>query len=168
MCDSHRNEVNSRLAASCQSACSACCKKGKIFLPDGQHDAILKWLEANAPEEMAEFESRCERFNAFYLYDQRSACQFLDGSDLCRLHTEGVKPRECFWWPLHVYTGGSTPFEIRVSTACCGGHAHLNPHSPYVDTVEAEARQLGGEILTSFRKVYPGSYSGIPLRGFHA
>lgn len=158
--------MNDSLASACQKTCSSCCKKGKIFLPFAQYDSICEWGDKHSPAEMEEFRARSERFEDFYLYDQKDRCQFLDPSDLCRLHNRGVKPRECFWWPLHVYVGESSTMEIRASTSCCDAYKLLNENSPYVDEVQAEAEGLGSSMIEKFRSVYPGSYSGIPLRNF--
>jgi len=160
-------KINLKLAEACQSTCSSCCKKGKIFLPDDQYQAIRNWVIQNSPAELEEFESRSQKHDGFYLYDQQEICQFLDQTDLCRLHTQGVKPRECFWWPLHVYTGEKQEnLEIRASTSCCTAYQHLPSDSPYVDVVEEESKRLGDDLIRKFRKVYPGSYSGILLRSF--
>jgi len=158
------SKINEQLAASCQATCSSCCKKGKIFLPDQQYQAILEWLLNHSPQEIGEFEARSEKFDGFYLYDQQDSCQFLDQADLCRLHTHGVKPRECFWWPLHIYTTENTDLDIRASTSCCEAYKHLGADSAYVDAVESEVEQLGVDLVRKFRAVYPGSYSGISLR----
>jgi hypothetical protein len=162
------NQINNNLASACQATCSSCCKKGKIFLPDQQFQAIRHWVLENSPSELGEFDARSEKFDGFYLYDQQDICQFLDKEDLCRLHTEGVKPRECFWWPLHVYKGEKENLEIRASTSCCTAFQHLPGDSPYVDVVEEESRQLGDSLIRKFRDVYPGSYSGVSLRTFSA
>ena len=158
------NEINGRLATACQATCSSCCKKGKIFLPDGEHQKILDWIKEHAPADLEEFESRCEKHNGFHLYDQQNACQFLNASDLCRLHNQGVKPRECFWWPLHVYTTETETLDIRVSTSCCDAYKNISADSAYVDAVESEVEQLGAALIRDFRSVYPGSYSGVSLR----
>jgi|GEM_PF-1066228 len=158
--------VNHLLASACQATCSSCCKKGKIFLPEEQYNLIKDWAEKSSPDELDEFKNRSERFDGFFLYDQRDRCQFLDGENLCRLHNEGVKPRECFWWPLHVYTQDEGKFEVRASTSCCSAFKHLNQESPYVSEVQAESEAIGAIIIKKFREVYPGSYSGIPLRTF--
>lgn len=155
---------NDRLASACQATCSSCCKKGKIFLPEDQYQAIRSWVATNSPGELQQFESRTEAFDGFRLYDQQDICQFLDRQDLCRLHNQGVKPRECFWWPLHVYTTGSEGLEIRVSNSCCEGYKHITPDSPYVEGVIDEVKALGAELIGKFRDVYPGSYAGIALR----
>lgn len=157
-------DFNDRLASACQATCSSCCKKGKIFLPEVQYQAIRKWVATNSPGELDEFESRTEAFDGFRLYDQMDICQFLDKQNLCRLHNHGVKPRECFWWPLHVYTTESSDLEIRVSSSCCDGYLHIQPDTPYVDGVIDEVKVLGSELIRNFRGVYPGSYSGIALR----
>jgi hypothetical protein len=162
------NQINEKLAQACQATCSSCCKKGKIFLPDAQYLAIRDWVQKNSPGEIEEFESRSEKFDGFYLYDQQDICQFLDERDLCRLHTQGVKPRECFWWPLHVYTGEGDNLDIRVSTSCCTAYQNLSADSPYVDSIERESKQLGDSLIRRFRNVYPGSYSGISLKTFNA
>lgn len=158
--------INDKLAQACQATCSSCCKKGKIFLPDAEYQAISDWVRENSPGELEEFEKRSEKFDGFYLYDQQECCQFLDGANLCRLHTQGVKPRECFWWPLHVYAGEKGELDIRVSTSCCLAYQHIDAESPAVDALEAESRKLGGALIERFRAEYPGSYSGVSLRKF--
>jgi hypothetical protein len=158
------NDINDRLAKACQATCSSCCKKGKIFLPKAEYNAIRNWVTSNSPSELDEFDSRIEEHGSFNLYDQRDSCQFLDKDDLCRLHSEGVKPRECFWWPLHIYTADSGELDIRVSTSCCDAYKLISKDSPYVDSLEGEVRNLGSQIIRDFRAVYPGSYSGVSLR----
>jgi len=157
-------DFNNILASSCQATCSSCCKKGKIFLPEDQFQSIKTWLAQNSPAELAEFESRTEEFEGFRLYDQKDICQFLDAQNLCRLHNQGVKPRECFWWPLHIYTADCEGLEVRVSNSCCDAYKHITSNSSYVDEVVEEARNIGDDIIRRFRGVYPGSYSGITLR----
>jgi hypothetical protein len=158
------NASNDLLAAECQKACSACCKKGKIFIPAAEHAAIKRWLAKNSPGDLKEFSMRSDERGSFFLYDQKDRCQFLDASELCRLHREGIKPRECFWWPLHAYVGDSQTVEIRVSTSCCPAYLQINDASPCLDSVEADIRTLGFDIVHEFRQIYPGSYSGVLLR----
>ena len=161
---SETEKINEQLALACQATCSSCCKKGKIFLPNGEYEKILEWITENSPDDVAEFQARSEKYDGFHLYDQKSRCQFLDVKDLCRLHTWGVKPRECFWWPLHIYTTESNNLDIRVSTSCCSAYQHIGPLSPYVDAVQAEVEDLGAALIRRFRVAYPGSYSGNSLR----
>jgi hypothetical protein len=156
--------TNDSLASACQKTCSSCCKKGKIFLPNAQHGAICEWLGNNLPDEAEEFRSRCEDFNEFFLYDQKDRCQFLDNQNLCRLHDAGVKPRECFWWPLHVYVNDDRCLEIRASTSCCEAFKLLNRDSVFVTEVQTEMEVLGAPMIERFRSAYPGSYSGMTLR----
>ena len=139
------------LAEACQAKCSHCCKKGKIFLPEKEYLKILNWLEKNSPLDIEEFNARNHKFDGFYLYDQQNICQFLNAANLCRLHIHGVKPRECFWWPLHIYCAEADGFEIRVSTSCCEGYKHVTKESSEVLTLQAEVSSLGGELIKNRR-----------------
>ena len=161
-------QINEQLAVACQATCSSCCKKGKIFLPDDEYQKLWNWISENSPGDLNEFQSRSEKHDGFHLYDQKDSCQFLDQKDLCRLHTQGVKPRECFWWPLHIYTTDTEDLDIRVSTSCCNAYKHISADSAYVDAVEAEVGKMGVELIGKFRAVYPGSYSGVSLRRLKA
>ena len=158
--------LNKPLASACQAACSSCCCKGKIFLPSAEYDRLRVWVRENAVSDLEEFDSRSECLDGFYLYDQKTRCQFLDARNLCRLHDKGVKPTECFWWPLHIYTGADDSLEIRVSTSCCDAYKSIPPESPLVASLKKEALQLGRELLKKFRDVYSGSYNGRLLERF--
>jgi Fe-S-cluster containining protein len=185
--NSPTSTVNLKLAEACQLTCGSCCKKGKIFLPEDQYQGIVDWVKKNSPSDLEEFESRLEQHDGFKLYDQKTGCQFLNKEDLCRLHADGVKPKECFWWPLHVYLDSSASdtatesnssdkeggdgsedvaLEIRAATVCCDAYKYLPPDSPYVAEVEEQARKIGGGLIKKFRKVFPGTYHGIVLRKF--
>lgn len=156
---------NQKLAGACQAKCAACCRKGKIFLPENEFQAIKQWAaKASTPAEISEFEGRTEAFDGFRLYDQKDSCQFLDRNNLCRLHTQGVKPTECFWWPFHVYTAATGALEIRLSTSCCDGYKFFTPGLPFLDIVESQARAIGFAAIRKFRNKYPGSYDSKTVR----
>jgi Fe-S-cluster containining protein len=152
------NDFNSELAKSCQACQASCCRKGSVFLPTKEYTNIVDWLGKNSPDELGEFQSRSIKYADFYLYDQREACQFLDDRNLCRLHLEGVKPTECFWWPFHVYVDEANRLEIRLSTSCCDGYKHFRPNLPFISIIEEQARKFGADLIRAFRKVYKGSY----------
>lgn len=160
------NLINEQLANACQSACSACCCKGLLFLPDEEYEEICSWLGKNSPGELKSFVSRSKKYSGFYLYDQKDRCQFLDSNNLCRLHKDKVKPSECYWWPLHVYTNPKGSFEIRVSTSCCEGYKHLNSKSTILNEIQKASMNFGPEIIRNFRNVYRGSYKNKLLRSF--
>ena len=48
-------------------------KKGKIFLPDAEYQAISDWVRENSPGELEEFKKRSEKFDGFYLMTSKSA-----------------------------------------------------------------------------------------------
>lgn len=156
-------EINSQLAASCQACAAACCRKGQLFLPDDEYEAIRSHLLRHNPGELGEFERRCTRYERFRLYDQQEKCQFLDEANLCRLHTQGVKPSECFWWPFHVYVAGDGMPEIRLSTSCCEGFKAVSDPQPFTNAIEQQAREMGYDLLREFRRVYAGSYDTTPV-----
>jgi Fe-S-cluster containining protein len=160
------DEFNGRLARSCQAAGAACCKKGKLFLPLAEYRGIVDWMREHSPAEGAGFESRCVHHDAegFVLYDQEQACQFLTPDDLCRLHTQGVKPSECFWWPLHVYVTPEDGLEIRVSTSCCEAYKNTAGLARYADEIADKVPEIGEETLRAFRRSYGGSYATLPVR----
>jgi len=128
-----------------------------IFLPENQYQALRQWVVERAPTDLAELEARTQVYDNFRLYDQKERCQFLDEQARCRLHTEGVKPGECFWWPFHVFIAPEGDLEIRMSTTCCTGYQHYTPGLPFLDLVEAHAKLIGYDRLRAFRAVYPGS-----------
>jgi len=98
------------------------------------------------------------------LFDQEDSCMFLDENNLCRLHNDGVKPKECFVWPLHVYLGNLGNPEIRVSTTCCEGYKFVSQESPSVRACEDYADEIGHDRLSRFREVYGGSYGNTLLK----
>lgn len=159
------DQFNDKLAAACQACAAACCKKGKIFLPPQESAAIEAWIQRNNPAELAEFQMRQTAHDGFSLYDQQECCQFLDERNLCRLHTDGVKPAECFWWPFHVYATEDQSLEVRLSTSCCDGYRYLSPATshPFIEKIIAQARQIGLGLIRRFRRVYAGSYEAIPV-----
>lgn len=159
------------LAHACQAANSACCCKGRIFLPDNETEAIRGWLKARPEVEQANFE-RCldDDHDGFALLDQENRCQFLDDRNLCRLHNEGVKPSECFWWPMHVYVNRQDQLEVRVSETCCEAFNCLNGGQSnegaelQVEKLAARVREIGPDVVRRFRKAYQGSYENRPVR----
>ncbi len=158
--------LNGPLASACQAACAACCCKGKIFLPDAEYERIHEWIQENSVGDLEEFNLRSEALDGFHLYNQKDRCQFLDKQNLCRLHDKGIKPRECFWWPLHIYKGEDVGLEIRVSTSCCDAHNVISPSSPLVSSLKNEADHLGRELIRRFRDAYSGSYDGKLIERF--
>jgi hypothetical protein len=152
------NDFNTELAKSCQACQASCCRKGLLFLPTQEYRNIVNWLENKSPGELNEFQGRAVEHEGFYLYDQREVCQFLDDQNLCRLHLQGVKPTECFWWPFHVYVNDANSLEIRLSTSCCDGYKHFRPNLPFISIIEEQARKFGADLIRAFRSVYKGSY----------
>jgi hypothetical protein len=168
--DTLDSSFNKCLAKSCMANASSCCCKGQIFLPSNEVEAIREWLRTRSEAEQAEFE-RCldENHDGFALFDQETRCQFLDAANLCRLHNEGVKPTECYWWPLHVYDNERQQLEIRISESCCGAHHCLDgsraeESEAELDKIEARARTIGLDVIRRFREAYRGSYSSRKLR----
>ena len=152
-----QTDFNLKLAAACRTQCAACCRRGVIFLPESEYQALRQWVVNNAPADLPALEARTKQFDEFRLYDQKDRCQFLDERNDCRLHAEGVKPGECFWWPFHVFIAADGGLEIRMSTTCCEGFRHYTPGLPFLDQVEAQARAIGYARLRAFRAVFPGS-----------
>ena len=145
-------ENNALLATACREASTWCCKDGYIFLPRSEYQAILDHL-ADKPKALAEFQSRTLDHGDFLLYDQKTRCQFLEANDMCGLFAHGVRPTECFWWPAHVYLASDGGLEIRVSE-CCSGCRHIGQRSPFLQTVEDQARKIGLPLLHKFRQVH--------------
>jgi hypothetical protein len=153
------NPVNSRLSSACQQAEASCCKAGMLFLPEDEYKAIVSWLSDNSPSEQDEFESRCVKHDRFYLYDQKDCCQFLTETNLCRLHLEGVKPSECFWWPVHIYGTEPENLEFRVATTCCKACKYIEANSSVLDDIRKRVRELGTDVICRFRRVFFGNPS---------
>jgi hypothetical protein len=151
-------EANKKLASACQKNNSACCKKGKIFLPKNEYEGLKNWINNNMPEEAKDFNERTESHSTFYLYNQRDGCQFLSKDGLCKLHTKGIKPTECFWWPIHVYSGKNKQMEIRLATTCCAGCQSVRNDEDFLKLVEKDAKIIGLDIIRQFRAVFPGGY----------
>jgi len=128
-----------------------------IFLPENQYQALRLWVVEKAPVDLPELEARTTTFAEFRMYDQKDRCQFLDGRNHCRLHAEGVKPDECFWWPFHVFSAADGGLEIRMSTTCCDGFRYYTPGLPFLDQIESQAKRIGYARLRAFRGVFPGS-----------
>jgi len=157
-------EVNEQLAGACQKCGAACCKKGQIFLPRDEYARIRLHVQASGSAELAEFESRITNHGLFYLYNQRDGCQFLDSENLCRLHTIGIKPAECFWWPYHVFASDADGLEVRLSTTCCDAHEAHTPESPYPSLIAEEVERIGFDVIRAFRKAY-GENAGTHFVG---
>lgn len=153
------NPVNSRLSSACQQAEASCCKAGMLFLPEDEYKAIVSWITDNSPSELDEFESRCVKHDRFYLYDQKDCCQFLTQTNLCRLHLEGVKPSECFWWPVHIYGTEPENLEFRVATTCCTACEYIDANSSVLDDITNRVRELGTDVFCRFRRVFLGNPS---------
>lgn len=160
----NENEINVRLAAACQKTCASCCCKGDLFLPPEELEDIRSWIEEKSPEDREKFEGRLSHYDSFSLYAQGDRCQFLSDENLCRLHEDKVKPSECYWWPLHVYTNVDKELEVRVSISCCDAYRHITPESSLLDDIENTVNALGREIFYDFRKVYSGSYDNKFLK----
>ncbi len=144
-----KSNDNDRLASSCREANTWCCKDGYVFLPRQEYQAIIEYLAGNS-EALREFSSRISDHGDFLLYDQRTRCQFLNKDELCELHTLGIKPTECFWWPAHVYITNDGDLEIRVSE-CCSGCKFIASDSHHLKKVEKQAKAIGLALLKRFR-----------------
>ena len=84
---------------------------------------------------------------------------FLDARDRCTLHEQGLKPRECHWWPLHAYqeSGSGAPrMAVCLADYCCAGGGSTRDAqlmaTHYADEILAALPALRG-----FRAVFPGS-----------
>lgn len=155
-------EVNRVLATACQKCGSACCKKGQIFLPREEYERIRQYALELGSAEVDEFDARITDHGLFFLYDQRNGCQFLSAGNLCRLHTLGLKPSECFWWPYHIFAG-EEDLELRVFTECCAGHEAAQPDSAYSQLVEEAAGRIGFDVIRKFREAYSGGAGATRL-----
>ena len=152
-------EFNDILAESCMATCAQCCKKGELLILEEEYEEILTWIDRNAPSEREDFLGRCQRHEGFYLYDQKDACGFLDEANLCRLHMDKVKPRECLAWPFHVYVGNEEKLEIRYSTSCCDAFLGIERYSKPAKNYAVEVLSHFDETrIRRFRKNYGGSY----------
>lgn len=157
-------EVNQQLATACQQCGSACCKKGRIFLPRDEYLRIRRHVQAIGPGATAEFDSRISDHGIFFLYDQDGGCQFLDAANLCGLHELGLKPTECFWWPYHVYTSDdAAELELRLFLDCCDAHKADRPDSPYHRQIEQDALRIGFDVIQKFRETYGGAVAQTRL-----
>lgn len=143
---------------------SSCCKKGLLFLLPEEKNQIENWLRINQPEWFEHFSENLKSEEGFYLFDQEDSCMFLDKNNLCLLHNDGVKPKECFVWPLHIYLGNMGNPEIRVSTTCCEGYKFVTKDSPSVRACEDYASDIGHDRLSRFREIYGGSYGNTLLK----
>ena len=149
-------DANKFLTRACQDCFSECCKKGKIFLLPEEVEAIENWLPGNAPEKIGAFRERLRPFPQFVFVEQHNRCVFLDESGLCELHVAGVKPEECFLWPLYVFVDELGTIDIRVFRECCQGHKAVTFDHPSVEKATIYARRIGYERLLSFRAAYSG------------
>lgn len=130
---------------------------GKIFLHPVEYERIVRYLSENEMQgDLDEWKSRCELKDGYYLYDQKNACQFLDKNNLCRMHFTGVKPSECFWWPLHVFWNQEEGYTLKAGTYCCDGCKFVTPDSKHAEMVESQAKHLGLDLIKKFRMSYPG------------
>lgn len=164
-------QANDKLAAACMACAASCCKKGLLFLLPEEKEQIENWVKLNRPDWSGRFSANLREEEGFYLFDQEDSCMFLDGNNLCLLHNDGVKPQECFVWPLHVYLGGMAVPEIRVSTTCCEGYKFISEDSPGVRACDEYAGRIGHDRLALFREIYRGSYgtslvktAALPIR----
>jgi len=151
-------EANLNLANACIACKSSCCKKGLLFLLPEEKEQIENWILANNPGWHERFLANLKEEQNFFLFDQEDSCMFLDTQNLCRLHEDGVKPQECFVWPLHIYEGDLGNPQIRVSTTCCEGYKFITSDNPGIEACEFYANQIGHDRLSRFREVYKGSY----------
>jgi hypothetical protein len=148
--------ANQKLTQACQSYASACCKQGFIFLLPEEIRDIELWLANHAPDQMAAFHARLRSHDDFALLDQGDACIFLNESNLCRLHSSGIKPKECYLWPLYIYVDQLGTLDVRVFSTCCAGHNYLTSDHPSVDAATQFAAQIGYERTLRFREAYNG------------
>lgn len=155
----NESSENAALATTCMAAGAACCRAGKVLLSPSEYDDLAAYVASRSAAERAEFDGRCEEHDGFRLYDQREGCQFLTEDALCRVHPLGIKPKECFWWPLHVYETAEGSLEIRSASYCCRAASSLSQDGTHVDLIAEQAAELGHDVLRKFRKVFPGNYS---------
>jgi hypothetical protein len=156
--------ANESLAAACMACASSCCKKGLLFLLPEEKEQMETWVKLHKPHWLERFVKNLKQEDGFYLFDQEDSCMFLDNKNLCLLHKEGVKPQECFVWPLHVYLGPMGMPEIRVSTTCCEGFKFVSKDSPSVQACEDYALRIGHDRLSRFRELYGGSYGNTLVK----
>lgn len=143
------SDENNHLASACRGANTWCCKDGYVFLLRQEYEAIVQYLVGKS-EVRKEFDSRISDQGDFLLYDQKTRCQFLNEEESCELHSLGIKPTECFWWPAHVYMTDDGELEIRVSE-CCSGCKFISKDSDHLKIVEQQARAIGLPLLRRFR-----------------
>lgn len=151
-------ESNSKLAEACQSCAAQCCKKGLLFLLPSEEKAIRIWLNENDSNKLLEFDSCLTEHQQFFLFDQRDACMFLNSTNMCTLHGAGIKPKECYLWPVHIYLDILGTPEVRISKSCCDGHRHVASDHPIIAEAVMFAADIGYERLLQFRSLYAGSY----------
>lgn len=151
---------NENIAKSCQQTMAACCCRGHIFIPNEEYAEIVEHLNEKSPQEIEEFKSRCLEREGYYLYDQKSKCQFLDDNYLCRLHESQVKPKECYWWPLHVYLDTNGDLEIRVANCCS---ACLHTHPSHIEKIKNDVEIIGVDLIKKFRSEHSYGKDYRPL-----
>jgi len=44
-----QTDFNLKLAAACQKKCADCCRRGRIFLPENQYQALRDWVVEKSP-----------------------------------------------------------------------------------------------------------------------
>jgi Fe-S-cluster containining protein len=157
-------DFNQTMAVACQDCGAACCKKGMIFLPREEYERIKHYTASLGSTHQMEFIARTSDHGSYLLYDQKNGCQFLDDNNLCRLHENGLKPSECFWWPYHVFVDEADGLEVRLSTSCCDAHKVHHTNSPHLKMIEAAANHIGFDVIREFRRMY-GSIQMTQLVG---
>jgi hypothetical protein len=162
-------DCNDGLAKACQSCRSACCKKGRILLLDQEYQN-LKTYAARHASGLHEFMVRTQKHNGFHLYDQRERCQFLDKNNLCPLHDLDIKPRECFWWPYHIFLQSSPSnrhhtLQIAISKDCCDAYKKHDKIAaePHLATIRRDSAIIGTKTLKAFRITFPGECDRISV-----
>ena len=140
----------------CQANGSKCCREGKIFLTAKEVVDILMYNVLKLSKDaLREFITRLEPHDGFFLYDQKNCCQFLDNDGLCKIYDSGFRPRECEWWPLHVYVGEDGGLEIRLVNCQCGGKP--NTDQTTITKMLDEISNIGVDKIRRFRSVYSGT-----------
>jgi hypothetical protein len=77
---------------------------------------------------------------------------------------KGVKPSECFWWPVHIYGTEPENLEFCVATRCCTACEYIDANSLLLDDITKRVCELGTDVICRFRRVYSGSYEKQFLR----
>lgn len=152
--------VLERLCSACDAAGAACCKSGSVFLTLAEHDAIAQHCAVDPDPALAEaFHQHASLHGSFAMLDQGVGCMFLDSRDRCTLHERGLKPRECHWWPLHVYLEsdeGAPRMAACLADYCCAGVGSAEDAQKMAARYADEMR-AALPALRRFRAVFPGS-----------